>query len=122
MAAFIRNQTRTTSNQGMVSSFEAMWGQTSNLYNLPFFGCKSQVHILNTLRRKLDAKTKDCIFLKYAEKVKARVFEYVALGQLFVSQGAIVRRVMLNLKPKAGPSSKYQSKIGTTKESLEQQK
>lgn len=71
MATFIRNCTPTTSNKGTISPFEAMWGQKPNLHNLPLFRCKSHVHILDTLKGKLDPKTKDCIFLEYADKVKA---------------------------------------------------
>jgi hypothetical protein len=69
----------------MVSPFEAMWGQKPNFHNLPLFGCKFQVHISNTLHRKLDAQMKDNIFLEYAEGVKAGVFNHVASGQRFVS-------------------------------------
>lgn len=73
MATFIRNTTPTTLNKGTMSSFEAMWGQKPNLHNLPLFGCKLQVHVLDTGRGKLDPKTKDCIFFKCAKRVKAGV-------------------------------------------------
>lgn len=80
MTTFIRNQTPTISNVGMVSPFEAMWRQKSNLHNLSLIGYKSQVHITDNLQRKLYPKTKDYIFLGYAEGVKAEVFEHVAIG------------------------------------------
>lgn len=74
MASFIRNRTPTTLNKRTISPFKVMLEQKPNLHNLPLFGCKSVVHILDTLRGKLDPKTKDYIFLGYAERVKARVF------------------------------------------------
>jgi hypothetical protein len=55
-----------------------MWRQKSNFHNLPLFGCKTKVHILETLCWKLNAKMKDCIFLGYVEGVKAWIFEEVA--------------------------------------------
>jgi hypothetical protein len=85
IANFIRNRTPTILNKGTMLSFEAMWGHKPNLHNLPLFGCKSQVHVLDTLRRKLNPKMKDCIFLGYAEGLKASVFERVAPGQRFAS-------------------------------------
>lgn len=75
----------------MVSSFEAISGQKPNLYNLPLFGCKLHVHISDTLQGKFDPKIKDCIFLGYAEGVKAKIFEHVATCQRFVLRDAIVK-------------------------------
>lgn len=80
MATFIRKRTSTTLNKGAMSPFKGMWGQKANLHNSPLFGCRSQVHIFDTLREKLDPTTKDYIFLGYAKGVKARVFEHVARG------------------------------------------
>lgn len=105
MAPFIQNQRLTTSNKGMISSFEAMWRQKPNLCNLFLFGCKAQVYILDDLCRKLNAKIKDCIFLGYAEGVKARVFEHLALGQQYILQDAIVKSVRLYSKPTKVPST-----------------
>lgn len=120
MAAFIKNRTPTTSNKGTTSPFEAMWGQKPNLHNLPIFGCKLQVHISDTLREKLNPKTKDCIFLEYAKGVKGGVFEYVATSERFVLRETIIRSVRLNFKSIARLSPRYQGKIGTAKVSLEQ--
>lgn len=78
MAAFIKNWTPTTLDKDTISPFKAMWGQNSNFYNLPLFGCKSRVYIFDILTKKLNPKTKDCIFFGYAKGIKARVFEYVA--------------------------------------------
>jgi hypothetical protein len=114
MATFIRNQTPTTSNKGTMSPFEAMWGQKPNLHNLHLFGCSSQVHVPDTLRGKLDPKTKDCIFLGYAEGVKADVFEHVATGQRFVSRDAIVGSVRFNSEPIAGGPPAHQGKSAST--------
>lgn len=91
----------------MVSPFEAMWGQKPNLQDLPLFGCKLQVHVLDTLYWKLNPKTKDCIFLEYVEEVKAKIFKYVATSQRFVLQDAIVKNVRLNLKLVVEPSLGY---------------
>lgn len=86
------------------------------------FECKSQVHISNTLRRKLDPKTKDCIFLGYKEGVKAEVFEHMATSQRMVSRDSIVKNVRLNLEPILGSSPEYQGKRSTVEVSLEQPK
>jgi hypothetical protein len=107
MAAFIRNKTPTTLNKGTMFPFKAMWGHKPNLHNLPLFTYKSQVHDPNTLRRKLDRKTKDCIFLGYAKGVEARDFKHVANGQQFVSCDAIVGSVRLNSQAIAGGSLGY---------------
>lgn len=98
MAPFLWNQTPTTTNQGMALSFEAMWWQKPNLSNLLLFGYKAQVHILDVFCGKLNAKMKDCIFLGYANGVKARIFEHVVWGQQFVLQDAIVRIMRFNLE------------------------
>jgi hypothetical protein len=119
MATFIRNRTPTTSNIGTMSLFEAMWGEKPNLHNLPLFGCKSQVHVLDTPRGKLDPKTEDCIFLGYAEGVKARVFEHVATSQWFVLRDAVVGSVRLDSEPIARGSLEYQGKRGTDEANLE---
>jgi transposase InsO family protein len=96
ISAFIRHCTPTTLNKGTVSPFKAMWGQKPNLYDLFLFGCKSQVHIHDTLTGKLNPKTKDCIFLGYAKGVKVGVFEGMAIVQQFVSRDTVVRSVRLN--------------------------
>jgi hypothetical protein len=114
MATFIRNRTPTTSNKGTMSPSKAMWGQKPNLHNLSLFGCSSQVHVLDTLRGKLDPKTKDCIFLGYAEGVKAGVFEHVAIGQRFVSRDAVVGSVRLNSEPIVGEPYAHQGKSAST--------
>lgn len=84
------------------------------------FGCKSPIHILDTLREKPNPKTIDCIFLEYVEGVKARVFKHVATSHRFVPRDAIVRSVRLNSKPIARLFLWYQCKRGTAEVSLEQ--
>lgn len=87
-----------------------MWRQKPNLHNLPLFRCKSEVHEPNTLREKLDPKTKECIFLGYAEGVKAGVFEHVVTCQRFVSRDDVVESVRLNSESIVGGSSTCQGK------------
>lgn len=113
MAAFIRNRTLTTSNKGTKSLFQAMWEKKSNLHNFHLFGCRSHVHIPENFRRKLNLKTKECIFLGYTEGVKVGVFKHVAIGQKFVPHDAIARGVRLNSKPLARRSLGYQGKKST---------
>lgn len=115
MATFISNRTPTTSYKGIMSPFKAMWGQKPNLHNLPLFKCKSQVHVPDTLRRKLDPKAKECIFLGYAEGVKGGVFKHVATGQRFVSHDSVVGNVRLNFEPIARGSPTHQGKDRVTK-------
>lgn len=122
MATFIRNNTPMTSNKGMESPFKAIWGQKPNLHNLPLFRCKSQVHVPHIVRGKLDPKTKECIFLEYAEEEKADVFEHVATNQRFVSHDAIVGSMRLNSKPIAGGPPTCQDKNQSTEVSFVQSK
>lgn len=91
-----------------------MWGQIPNLHNLLLFGFKSHVHILDTLRGKLDPKTKDYIFLGYTEGVKVGVFEYVATSERLVLRDVVVRSVRLNLEQIAGSSPRYEGKKSTS--------
>lgn len=86
------------------------------------FGCRSQIHVLDTLREKLDPKTKECIFLGYAEGVKVGVLEHVAIGQRFVLCDAVVGSMRLNSKPIAGGSLAYHGKNKPTEVSSEQSK
>jgi hypothetical protein len=97
-------------------------GQKLNLYNLPLFRCELQVHIPDTHRGKLDPKTKDCIFLGYAEGVKVGVFEHVATGQWFVLGDAVVGSVRLNSEPITRLSLTFQGKKATAEVNLERPK
>lgn len=105
-----------------MSPFEAMWGHKPNLYNLPLFGWRSQVHVPETLRGKLDPKTKDCIFFGYAEGVKARIFKNVATSQRFVLRDAVVRSMRFNSKPIIRGLLGYQGKRSSIEVNPEQLK
>jgi hypothetical protein len=72
------------------------------------------VRVIDTLKGKLDPKTKDCIFLGYVEGVKASVFKHVATGQRFVLHDVVVESVRFNSEPIAGGSLGYQGKKGTS--------
>jgi hypothetical protein len=49
---------------------EAFSGKKPNLSNLKVFGAKALVYIPKQLRKKLDGKTKECIFMGYSDDIK----------------------------------------------------
>jgi hypothetical protein len=95
MAAYIRNRTPTAANSEMKSPFDALWSQKPDLCQLPLFGAKAIVHVPDEIRGKLEAKSKDCIFLGFAEGAKAGVFEHVGTRKRFISRDAVIDGVRI---------------------------
>ena len=96
MAIYIRNRTPTASNRDMLTPFELVWGHRPIMTNLPLFGATALVHVPDALRRKLDAKTRDCIFLGYAMGSKAGVFEEIGTKKLIVSRDAVIDGIRID--------------------------
>ena len=69
MACFLINRSPGVALDGKVA--EEMWtGNAVDYSNLRVFGCPAYVHVSNEERSKLDAKSRQCIFLGYLKKVK----------------------------------------------------
>ena len=69
MTCYLINRSPRASLDGKVA--DEVWTDSSVDYSgLRVFGCPTYVHIPNEERSKLDAKSRQCIFLGYQKKVK----------------------------------------------------
>ena len=68
-AAYLRNRSPTKSVEGK-TPYEALYGEKPKVGHLRVFGCTAYPHIPKDERRKLDAKTRKCIFLGYSSNRK----------------------------------------------------
>ena len=69
MACFLINRSPKVALNGKV--VEEVWtGNAVDYSNLRVFGCPSYVHVSSEERSKLDAKSRQCIFLGYPKGVK----------------------------------------------------
>ena len=64
-AAYLRNRSPTTALNGH-TPYEIWFGKKPNVSHLRVFGCNGYVDIPKEDRKKLDAKSKECILLGYA--------------------------------------------------------
>ena len=67
--------------------------------NLHVFGCKALVHVPKELRKKLDAKSADHIFVGYSEESKAFILINAKTGALKTSHDATFFDGNLNGNP-----------------------
>ena len=71
-----RNRTPTSALKGGITPLEAWTGVKPKVYHLKVFGCKVSVHIPDSRRKKLDAKSYPGVFLGYSlEKKGFRVYD-----------------------------------------------
>ena len=68
-AAYLRNRSPTRAVAGMIPN-EAWTGQKPQVDGLQVFGCQAFVHIPKEERKKLDSKSKGCIYLGYGATTK----------------------------------------------------
>lgn len=68
-ATYLRNRSPTKGVTGM-TPYEAWTGQKPQVDGLPVFGCQAFVHVPKDERKKLDSKSKKCIFLGYGANTK----------------------------------------------------
>ena len=68
-AAYLRNRSPTVAVKGM-TPFERWFGRKPSLSQLRIFGCDAYAHIAKEKRRKLDPKSKLCVFVGYGNYVK----------------------------------------------------
>jgi len=57
-----------------ITPYEAWFERKPSLEHMRVFGCLAYVHINDEKRRKLDAKSKSCVFIGYCEHSKAYKF------------------------------------------------
>ncbi|XP_055903466.1 uncharacterized protein LOC129939464 [Eupeodes corollae] len=60
-----------------------------NLQHLKVFGCQAVIHIPKEKRKKLDAKGKEVIFIKYCTQSKSYHFYDVKKKEVIISQDAV---------------------------------
>ncbi len=63
-AAYLRNRSPTTKLESM-TPHQAWFGRKPGITHLRVFGSTAYVHIPKDCRKKLDSKTRGCIFLGY---------------------------------------------------------
>lgn len=68
-ATYLRNRSPTKAVAGM-TPYEAWTGQKPHVGGLRVFGCQAFVHVPKDERKKLDPKSKKCIFLGYGANTK----------------------------------------------------
>ena len=69
-AVYILNRSYTKALQGKAHQ-EAYSGKKPSMLHFRTFGCTCYAHVPDVSRKKLDAKSKKCIFLGYSEESKA---------------------------------------------------
>ena len=70
IAVYILNQSYTKMLKGITPQ-EAYSGKKPLVMHFRMFGCFCYAHVPDSIRRKLDAKSRKCIFLGYSEESKA---------------------------------------------------
>ena len=68
-AAYLRNRSPTKAVQGM-TPVEAWTGERPDVSHLRAFGCAAYAHVAKDERRKLDSKSRRCVFLGYCTETK----------------------------------------------------
>ena len=86
---------------GNITPYEQVTGNKPSIAHLRVFGCKAHMHmhIPDEKRRKLDAKSLECIRIGYAEGKKAFVCLHRPTGRIFES-----RDVVFDEKDENGPT------------------
>ena len=68
-AVYLRNRSPTKAVEGM-TPFEAWMGEKPGVEHLRIFGCVAYAHVAKEERKKLDSKTRECVFLGYGAERK----------------------------------------------------
>ena len=68
-AAYLKNRSPTKALKS-VTTYEAWTKRKPDLRHLRIFGCKALVRIPAAFRKKLDSKSKECIFVGYSDNTK----------------------------------------------------
>ena len=68
-AIYLKNRSPTKAVKGK-TPIEVWTGRKPNLQHLRIFGCKAYAHLPKHERKKLDAKSKECIFVGYCSESK----------------------------------------------------
>jgi hypothetical protein len=97
--AHILNRVPTRALKENLTPHEVFTGNKPSVAHIRVFGCKAYVHVPDERRRKLDAKSMECIHLGYAEHRKAFVCLQRSSGRVIES-----RDVVFDENDDGGPS------------------
>ena len=110
-AAWIVNRIPTRALEGDITPYKSFYGVKPSLANLRIFGCKAYVHIPDEKRRKLDAKSLECVFIGFTPNKSGYRLLHRNTGRVldsrdvFFDEGQGIRdRVRLELDPTPSPS------------------
>lgn len=87
-STYLRNRSPTRGVQGM-TPYEVWTGRKPNVSNFSTFGCSAYVHIPKDERKKIDSKTRPCIFHGYGETTKGFRLYDEEKGRVFYSRDVI---------------------------------
>lgn len=87
-AVYCLNRALSTNNK-ICTPFEGWYKQKPTISHLRIFGIKAYVHIPEVERKKLDAKSKLCIFVGYSDTQKAYRFWCQETRKIVISRDAI---------------------------------
>ena len=85
---FLRNRSPTKALQG-VTPVEAWTGKKPDVSNLHIFGCTAYAHVPKDERRKLESKTRRCVFLGYGTTTKGYRLYDLNRAKVFLSRDVI---------------------------------
>lgn len=106
---FVLNRTGTSSVKGKIPH-ELWYGELPKLRNLPYmrnldfkiFGCEAYAHIPKEKKRKWDAKSKEGLFVRYAEHSKGYRIWFSESGKIEVHRDVTFRQGGTQSQEKAG--------------------
>lgn len=114
-AAYIVNRSPTRSLADTTP--EEQWtGRKPNISNMKIFGCKAMVHIPKEKRRKLDVKSRECIFVGYSDSTKGYRFIDPQSNNVIMSRDVVFLEVTIK-KNIAASSEPEKEKCEIRKES-----
>lgn len=75
LAVYVLNRSGTSTVKGK-TPYELWWGKPTSIENLHAFGTGVYVHVPKQKRRKMDPKSKKCIFVGFDDNIKGyRVYD-----------------------------------------------
>jgi hypothetical protein len=120
-AVYLKNRSPTKAVKGM-TPYEAWFGKKPSVGHLRVFGCKAFAHINAGLRRKLDAKSRPCVFIGYdPNSIAYRLYDpidkklIISRDVIFIESDSLYPTQVINQPPKPLPPAEV---IITTEEKL----
>ena len=97
-AVYLRNRSPTAALENM-TPYEALMGEKPNVAHLRVFGSTCYAHVPKDERKKLDSKSRKCLFLGYGDCVKGyRVFD-ITRSRVIFSRDVLFDECKLVQKP-----------------------